>query len=229
MVRGHLVVYGSSPLTRGKRPSGYPRPFLRGLIPAHAGKTVQGLRRIPSSWAHPRSRGENPRAERGQRDRRGSSPLTRGKPDRDARDYALAGLIPAHAGKTGDLNAAFSHGRAHPRSRGENILDLVVGGGCEGSSPLTRGKRAREVSSVFPAGLIPAHAGKTRASTSLSTTTRAHPRSRGENSVSWTPPPSHTGSSPLTRGKLSPRALEGGGRRLIPAHAGKTRRPGRSA
>ena len=37
---------GSSPLTRGKRPSGCPETCLRGLIPAHAGKTDAGRRAL---------------------------------------------------------------------------------------------------------------------------------------------------------------------------------------
>ena len=50
----------------------------------------------------------------------------------------------------------------------------------------------------------------------------AHPRSRGENQVIWGTTNDAVGSSPLTRGKLSPSdgcTHECG---LIPAHAGKT-------
>ena len=52
--------------------------------------------------------------------------------------------------------------RAHPRSRGENLLanpSLIIGAG---SSPLTRGKLVAEARGLGPHGLIPAHAGKTR-------------------------------------------------------------------
>ena len=50
--------------------------------------------------AHPRSRGENLAYTEADDAQVGSSPLTRGK--RRARGvwYSLAGLIPAHAGKT---------------------------------------------------------------------------------------------------------------------------------
>ena len=71
-------------------------------------------------------------------------------------------------------------------------------------------------------GLIPAHAGKTSSSRTGSVRCGAHPRSRGENV-----PTNHlfgrrSGSSPLTRGKLTvdEEAVGVGG--LIPAHAGKT-------
>ena len=53
-------------------------------------------------------------------------------------------------------------------------------------------------------------------------TWRAHPRSRGENASASCANPSTPGSSPLTRGKPGGQLGGAGGRRLIPAHAGKT-------
>ena len=50
-----------------------------------------------------------------------------------------------------------------------------------GSSPLTRGKRLPKVRDFLRRRLIPAHAGKTRASEGPRIRPRAHPRSRGEN------------------------------------------------
>ena len=50
-----------------------------------------------------------------------------------------------------------------------------------GSSPLTRGKLDVGRQSVIVSGLIPAHAGKTEAIPPTSSTSAAHPRSRGEN------------------------------------------------
>ena len=49
--------------------------------------------------AHPRSRGENPGKRGPKKCDRGSSPLTRGKPDRGQTGMVVRGLIPAHAGK----------------------------------------------------------------------------------------------------------------------------------
>ena len=74
-------------------------------------------------------------------------------------------------------------------------------------------------------GLIPAHAGKTRCSGRRRRPRPAHPRSRGENSVSPPTRRSQRGSSPLTRGKLTGRNRLDCPERLIPAHAGKTRGP----
>ena len=50
-----------------------------GLIPAHAGKTLQGAADMAAYAAHPRSRGENPKPVAPPEPGWGSSPLTRGK------------------------------------------------------------------------------------------------------------------------------------------------------
>ena len=53
---------GSSPLTRGKLCTLHGPAHMGGLIPAHAGKTVNRSRGASMPWAHPRSRGENSNA-----------------------------------------------------------------------------------------------------------------------------------------------------------------------
>ena len=73
----------------------------------------------------------------------GSSPLTRGKPFGGINGLNDLGLIPAHAGKTGSLILSRSVSRAHPRSRGENVVLQEGGEADQGSSPLTRGKLSR--------------------------------------------------------------------------------------
>ena len=92
--------FGSSPLTRGKRGLRPVRGLLRRLIPAHAGKTQDQTARQPRLAAHPRSRGENGSGVFRHPPRVGSSPLTRGKPNRRGRRICVCRLIPAHAGKT---------------------------------------------------------------------------------------------------------------------------------
>ena len=111
---------GSSPLTRGKHHRRDHAGRGPGLIPAHAGKTTAGTN--PSRWrrAHPRSRGENRSFKRGASMRKGSSPLTRGKPQSPGLLSATRRLIPAHAGKTPIPAYLHTRRRAHPRSRGEN-------------------------------------------------------------------------------------------------------------
>ena len=154
----------------------------------------------------------------------GSSPLTRGKRGRlEVRDDG-DGLIPAHAGKTSAVCCATVSVEAHPRSRGENHSHGVLEAEAQGSSPLTRGKRGAVDGGRDGLRLIPAHAGKTQATRRRHQRPRAHPRSRGENSVPFLTRIMDGGSSPLTRGKRTevhePPRRAG----LIPAHAGKTPR-----
>ena len=94
----------------------------------------------------------------------------------------------------------------------------------EGSSPLTRGKRGAARLSAAPPRLIPAHAGKTPWTWTPPRSMTAHPRSRGENEGRDQVGQATAGSSPLTRGKLDEGELSALITRLIPAHAGKTRR-----
>ena len=213
---------GSSPLTRGKRL----RPSRRGcgqrLIPAHAGKTCSQRCGCGRRRAHPRSRGENLAGRRGAGAGYGSSPLTRGKRDRDRGRRVLGRLIPAHAGETGRACFRSRLRPAHPRSRGENEAHCLVPSGVYGSSPLTRGKHPRIQGAKHHCRLIPAHAGKTAVVSLEQLAPAAHPRSRGENLPLGANVNGTSGSSPLTRGKLAGGLDFGRAGRLIPAHAGKT-------
>ena len=153
---------------------------------------------------------------------RGSSPLTRGKraPGRGCRHRR--GLIPAHAGKTSGQGRARSRRRAHPRSRGENVVCFCAPSAVQGSSPLTRGKPDLRVGGLCRLRLIPAHAGKTRSPGTPIIVPGAHPRSRGENIIPGSYLMRPPGSSPLTRGKRADHTMPTRLAGLIPAHAGKT-------
>ena len=222
MAIGALVAAGSSPLTRGKRRRlGARRSDLR-LIPAHAGKTSSRSPGWPESAAHPRSRGENGLLLRGVDKTTGSSPLTRGKLRAGLDPGGEPRLIPAHAGKTCCRVLRRARGRAHPRSRGENLEEDSGLVDFLGSSPLTRGKPYAATSWWAGERLIPAHAGKTCAPPSPPGSAPAHPRSRGENGGRHGSGDLQAGSSPLTRGKRLLSRLRGLLSRLIPAHAGKT-------
>ena len=192
---------GSSPLTRGKLPGvGIPERRLR-LIPTHAGKTRIAVPRASNLRAHPRSCGENERTPRHEVPRRGSPPLTRGKPVSGASPHAAAGLIPTHAGKTERRDRCLHPPRAHPRSRGENFDGQAPGADGHGSSPLTWGKRDVLLRALSGPGLIPTHAGKTLPARRRTSLRGAHPRSRGENVDNIRCELYSKGSSPLTRGK----------------------------
>ena len=113
---------GSSPLTRGKLQHRRVGHDGRGLIPAHAGKTVPDWEHKALPGAHPRSRGENDPWSPTRAPCLGSSPLTRGKLEIDSTVARRGRLIPAHAGKTVASSVVTICAAAHPRSRGENTL-----------------------------------------------------------------------------------------------------------
>ena len=152
---------GSSPLTRGKPGTRCQRGTEARLIPAHAGKTRIGCVSHFGFSAHPRSRGENLDENGKPRKKRGSSPLTRGKRLAHVQRYADNRLIPAHAGKTMRRQRRRGKSRAHPRSRGENVVPKIKAAAAVGSSPLTRGKLWDSLATPSDQRLIPAHAGKT--------------------------------------------------------------------
>ena len=193
-----------------------------GLIPAHAGKTVDVHVGAVAVEAHPRSRGENHFAHGVGFRSGGSSPLTRGKLVGEPLDEYPSGLIPAHAGKTLCQRRSRCPRWAHPRSRGENKPPGLSATLFMGSSPLTRGKLTYGAAAGNWVGLIPAHAGKTTDRSADRGGAGAHPRSRGENPLRVVRVNSELGSSPLTRGKQLNGDLSRVALGLIPAHAGKT-------
>ena len=152
---------GSSPLTQGKRSGRRSEWAWRGLIPAHAGKTLWRAGRCSSHRAHPRSCGENRTSAANMHVIEGSSPLTWGKLHAVCGELRRDGLIPAHAGKTGCPRRTWGREPAHPRSCGENVTGGPYSQSSTGSSPLMRGKLRSTRADAAASGLIPAHAGKT--------------------------------------------------------------------
>ena len=172
-----------------------------GLIPACAGKTARAKSRCPMKKAHPRVCGENPMRMQSIGDAKGSSPRVRGKPGFMVPIVFAPGLIPACAGKTfrGDFEGCAVE--AHPRVCGENPLFLSPRITTRGSSPRVRGKPRQAGKSFLIRGLIPACAGKTRASVIGVSFSGAHPRVCGENSLPSQAGLTCPGSSPRVRGK----------------------------
>ena len=175
------ATWGSSPLTRGKLRLATSSAVWNGSSPLTRGKPRRGRRHREADGAHPRSRGENSPVDPVNVSIAGSSPLKRGKRLGERLGKERARLIPAHAGKTQRRAYPPPEPGAHPRSRGENAYFDWVATIDEGSSPLTRGKHMCRERLRAGRGLIPAHAGKTSASTPVGSASRAHPRSRGEN------------------------------------------------
>ena len=118
--------------------------------------------------------------------------------------------------------------RAHPRAGGENLSPGPRTTARRGSSPRRQGKPAQTTTARRSQGLIPAQAGKTVYRSNRHHGAGAHPRAGGENFLVWVELGGDVGSSPRRRGKLGGKKGDVPKPGLIPAQAGKTRRPGRT-
>ena len=231
---------GSSPHTRGTQLAAVPLGLQHRFIPAHAGNTSTG-RGSPSPWpVHPRTRGEHEQIAANVGGGTGSSPHTRGTPERRAAVASRLRFIPAHAGNTAIWPAASGAMPVHPRTRGEHIGmptldsegssvhprtrgehgDMASGVGRNaGSSPHTRGTPGSAPTPLLERRFIPAHAGNTTVGTVLVVSTPVHPRTRGEHLYDADFATDTTGSSPHTRGTRTISLWFGAICRFIPAHA----------
>ena len=219
---GPGTVPGSSPHTRGAlRHSQGPDRRLR-IIPAYAGSTRWRHRCCHGAGDHPRIRGEHAAHGPENRGRRGSSPHTRGaRFELVAYFYAL-GIIPAYAGSTPRFLWKATSYADHPRIRGEHCWVGHSVGGCDGSSPHTRGAPAVEAGWDSAERIIPAYAGSTPRPGAGQSPAADHPRIRGEHAKSMSFREVGTGSSPHTRGARRGARRRGCRTRIIPAYAGST-------
>ena len=176
-----ILMYGTSPRTRGKQLNVPNITPSRRNIPAHAGKTLQLRPRGERAAEHPRARGENVSIAEPFSRGNGTSPRTRGKPSTVPMRNWRRRNIPAHAGKTGYDGSIIHSAEEHPRARGENLRRVGVKNPLVGTSPRTRGKPPSFGGYQAPARNIPAHAGKTEICDPLKRGFKEHPRARGEN------------------------------------------------
>ena len=213
---------GSSPLSRGILPQSHWQNEHRRIIPALAGNTMYTLPSCSCTWDHPRSRGEYRFATCAAVIATGSSPLSRGILRPSAGRREVRRIIPALAGNTTPCQSVEATPSDHPRSRGEYCTCSQVSALAMGSSPLSRGIRARPATGSGSRRIIPALAGNTLAAAALAWAGGDHPRSRGEYAAQAASDAVRAGSSPLSRGILpAPGWLAHQGR-IIPALAGNT-------
>ena len=130
-------------------------------------------------------------------------------------------ITPAHAGKRHGNIHRFRMCQDHPRTRGEKGYRGAGGRHRTGSPPHTRGKAIEIAAADYPAGITPAHAGKSFWHYSNNSRFRDHPRTRGEKVGTLKKEYGETGSPPHTRGKGPVHRPVYGGCRITPAHAGK--------
>ena len=199
------------------------------FIPARAGNTRGLAPKAPRPPVHPRSRGEHHLQQVVMPRVNGSSPLARGTRPDLRRDLPAGRFIPARAGNTTRITGRSMYSPVHPRSRGEHAVPVPVGLAPFGSSPLARGTLPRLWRQRHPDRFIPARAGNTSTRARAIVSAAVHPRSRGEHSQHETLDDGSYGSSPLARGTPHLPAARLHQRRFIPARAGNTTAPARSA
>ena len=172
---------------------------------------------------HPRSRGVYMNPTDRPTHSSGSSPLARGLLDFPVGEQAPPGIIPARAGFTQGRQPRQGRCRDHPRSRGVYSASSVRSSSRYGSSPLARGLPRPSGQGSRSGRIIPARAGFTEDVLTEITIGQDHPRSRGVYLRSSDAQKRIMGSSPLARGLLLDRSVEGDVTRIIPARAGFTR------
>ena len=215
---------GSSPRMRGKLIDCRVRSRRRRIIPAHAGQTV-GERLERSGVAdHPRACGANPRACSIAPRCCGSSPRMRGKHGPGRRHRPPVRIIPAHAGQTTFTSSTLRLNPDHPRACGANHSADTRGTLRVGSSPRMRGKLGTAAAALPLMRIIPAHAGQTTTPKFALKLSTDHPRACGANHVKRRAHSVRHGSSPRMRGKHGHAFIGRRENRIIPAHAGQTRR-----
>ena len=235
---------GSSPRGRGG-PGGIHRAHrAHGLIPARAGRSRRHTSRTSRSWAHPRAGGAVSSGLTVGCAVPGSSPRGRGGLRSARLRGALAGLIPARAGRSPRTRRRKTRPWAHPRAGGAVDVGKAVptgargssprgrGGpvgviaqvdrGASGSSPRGRGGLDRDGDARHRRGLIPARAGRSQSASPFRAAPRAHPRAGGAVSARFAVPSSAPGSSPRGRGGLRPLDHHRSRAGLIPARAGRS-------
>ena len=110
----------------------------------------------------------------------------------------------------------------HPRLRGELFACHKLSFALFGSSPLTRGTHAQDLTACFNQRFIPAYAGNSGESKMGWWADSVHPRLRGELTDELYSAVRRTGSSPLTRGTQQETFGARQRPRFIPAYAGNS-------
>ena len=154
----------------------------------------------------------------------GSSPRMRGTQVHTVKVPAEFRIIHAHAGNSGGLCTTLTSSTDHPRACGElgDFLCAVLTN--DGSSPRMRGTLRFRNDCVCKHRIIPAHAGNSCQRCCSPCCQSDHPRACGELLDSETTASANAGSSPRMRGTHRHPSRIGDLHRIIPAHAGNSKR-----
>ena len=167
-------------------------------------------------------RGEHATEVKARERRSGSSPRARGALPRTPSAYRTPRIIPACAGSTLPCPMRRKPQRDHPRVRGEHCVSPSTARTARGSSPRARGAPLHGLENRRESGIIPACAGSTLRRPSRPSSSRDHPRVRGEHENAPDGVVAAQGSSPRARGARRVSALVAGYVGIIPACAGST-------
>ena len=214
---------GSSPRMRGSRPSALSAASPCGIIPAHAGLTLEEALDLAALRDHPRACGAHAQMIIQLTIAEGSSPRMRGSLEHIEYGIPYQGIIPAHAGLTMKSTWSRKKRRDHPRACGAHIRSSCTSVNQTGSSPRMRGSQEGPVRAQQVHGIIPAHAGLTCSVCEIALMPKDHPRACGAHITPLSRSGIATGSSPRMRGPHLLVICSIPSRRIIPAHAGLTR------
>ena len=164
---------------RGSRRGALRRVLRTGIIPAHAGLTFKSDGDADTSRDHPRACGAHLLLAFVSDVLAGSSPRMRGSLFAVYFGDADEGIIPAHAGLTRTRMLGAASARDHPRACGAHLSIKHMKKAGPGSSPRMRGSLLADGGRFGFAGIIPAHAGLTRARACTTVTAWDHPRACG--------------------------------------------------
>ena len=149
------------PLARGRLEDRKTLGAASGNTPACAGKTRAKPSTRSMSRKHPRLRGEDEHASRGNAPRLETPPLARGRRILQILVAEPLRNTPACAGKTRISTAKLPSDRKHPRLRGEDPPASAGIRPFEETPPLARGRQWLKAQAEEDAGNTPACAGKT--------------------------------------------------------------------
>ena len=130
---------GSSPRMRGSLDMLDSIGYEIGIIPAHAGLTIEARLAFNSPRDHPRACGAHWLEYIGAIIPGGSSPRMRGSQGIGRNIAKVVGIIPAHAGLTHRLRNCLDPRGDHPRACGAHAILMRTILAREGSSPRMRG------------------------------------------------------------------------------------------
>jgi hypothetical protein len=173
-------VLGSSPHAGRRLHDRLGLPRHGGLIPARGETTCRPCPRTRRGPAHPRTRGDDCIAAANVAKSIGSSPHAgrRRSPGRAVRGRRR--LIPARGETTRRASRATTRATAHPRTRGDDLLNPYYDRLRSGSSPHAGRRRMAFCTIVGRDGLIPARGETTSPSRRTGPSPGAHPRTRGD-------------------------------------------------